>query len=49
MTGSGFCDVAALSRDTCVLTDAGYRLVTAQPLDLFPQTHHVEVVATFRR
>lgn len=43
------CDVAALARDTRALTEAGYRLVAAQPLDLFPHTHHVEVVATFRR
>ncbi len=43
------CDVAALGRDTRSLTDAGYRLVEARPLDLFPMTHHVEVVATFAR
>lgn len=43
------CDVAALARDTRVLTGRGYRLRSAQPLDLFPQTHHVEVVARFTR
>jgi tRNA/tmRNA/rRNA uracil-C5-methylase (TrmA/RlmC/RlmD family) len=43
------CDVAALARDTRALTEGGYQLVGAQPLDLFPLTHHVEVVATFRR
>ncbi|MEX2550469.1 MAG: class I SAM-dependent RNA methyltransferase [Nitriliruptoraceae bacterium] len=41
------CDVAALSRDTRHLADAGYELRRAAPLDLFPMTHHVEVVATF--
>ncbi len=41
------CDVAALARDTRALTEAGYRLIDATPLDLFPMTHHVEVVATF--
>jgi tRNA/tmRNA/rRNA uracil-C5-methylase (TrmA/RlmC/RlmD family) len=43
------CDVAALARDARALTEGGYRLVRAVPLDLFPMTHHVEVVATFRR
>jgi tRNA/tmRNA/rRNA uracil-C5-methylase (TrmA/RlmC/RlmD family) len=43
------CDVAALARDTRLLTDRGYRLLDAVPLDLFPMTHHVEVVATFGR
>ena len=41
------CDVAALARDTAHLTAAGYRLTRAVPLDLFPMTHHVEVVASF--
>ncbi len=43
------CDPAALARDTKALAEAGYRLQAAQPLDLFPMTHHIEVVATFRR
>lgn len=41
------CDVAALARDAGALAGAGYRLVRAQPLDLFPHTHHIEVVARF--
>ena len=41
------CDVAALARDTRHLLASGYRLRRAAPLDLFPMTHHVEVVATF--
>jgi tRNA/tmRNA/rRNA uracil-C5-methylase (TrmA/RlmC/RlmD family) len=43
------CDVAALARDARSLTEAGYRLTAAQPLDLFPMTHHLETVATFTR
>ncbi|MDX1659074.1 MAG: class I SAM-dependent RNA methyltransferase [Nitriliruptorales bacterium] len=39
------CDVAALARDAGRLVERGYRLTSAQPLDLFPHTHHVEVVA----
>jgi tRNA/tmRNA/rRNA uracil-C5-methylase (TrmA/RlmC/RlmD family) len=43
------CDPAALARDARTLTEAGYALRRAVPLDLFPMTHHVEVVATFAR
>lgn len=42
------CDPAALARDGCVLCEAGYHLVACQPLDMFPQTPHVEAVATFQ-
>lgn len=41
------CDPAALARDAKALGEHGYRLRRAVPLDLFPMTHHVEVVATF--
>ncbi len=41
------CDVAALARDTRHLAAGGFTLRRAAPLDLFPMTHHVEVVATF--
>jgi tRNA/tmRNA/rRNA uracil-C5-methylase (TrmA/RlmC/RlmD family) len=43
------CDVASLARDVKELARLGYKLKLAQPLDLFPQTHHVEVVATLTR
>jgi tRNA/tmRNA/rRNA uracil-C5-methylase (TrmA/RlmC/RlmD family) len=43
------CDVASLARDVRDLTELGYRLERAVPLDLFPMTHHVETVAAFRR
>jgi tRNA/tmRNA/rRNA uracil-C5-methylase (TrmA/RlmC/RlmD family) len=43
------CDVASFSRDARDLADAGFRLTRAVPLDLFPMTHHVEIVATFER
>ncbi|MCG8419394.1 MAG: TRAM domain-containing protein [Proteobacteria bacterium] len=38
------CDPATLARDLDVLVESGYRAPWAQPLDLMPQTAHVEVV-----
>jgi 23S rRNA (uracil1939-C5)-methyltransferase len=41
------CDPASLARDASLLADAGYRLDRSHLVDLFPQTHHVEVVSRF--
>lgn len=43
------CDPATLARDAVHLAAAGYRLVEAQPVDLFPQTFHVETVALWEQ
>jgi tRNA/tmRNA/rRNA uracil-C5-methylase (TrmA/RlmC/RlmD family) len=43
------CDVATLARDTRALLDAGYTLGALRAFDLFPNTAHVETVASFER
>lgn len=39
------CDPVAGARDSRMLVEAGYRLVEMEVLDIFPETHHVEVVS----
>lgn len=39
------CDPATLARDVARFATHGYRLARVQPIDLFPQTFHVETVA----
>jgi 23S rRNA (uracil1939-C5)-methyltransferase len=41
------CDPASLARDAALLRDEGYVLEWATPVDMFPQTFHIETVARF--
>lgn len=43
------CDPATFARDASAIVAAGWKLVETTPYDLFPQTHHVELVALFER
>ncbi len=43
------CDLATFSRDASLLCREGFSLRSVQPVDLFPQTAHVETVGVFER
>ncbi|HFE9855146.1 TPA: 23S rRNA (uracil(1939)-C(5))-methyltransferase RlmD [Clostridium perfringens] len=43
------CDPSTLGRDLQVLEENGYKTLEVQPVDMFPNTSHVETVALLRR
>ena len=43
------CNPTTLARDVAAFGTLGYKLGTVQPIDLFPQTFHVETVALLER
>ena len=43
------CDPATQMRDLKLFAASGYSLTAVQPFDLFPQTRHLECVATLKR
>ncbi len=43
------CDPATLARDVKALVAAGYRVRRTRPVDMFPQTYHLEAVVTLER
>jgi 23S rRNA (uracil1939-C5)-methyltransferase len=43
------CNPTTLAANGGELAELGYRLERVAPVDMFPQTHHIETVALFRR
>jgi len=43
------CDPSTLARDARRLVEHGYELIRVTPLDLFPQTYHIESVCLFSK
>lgn len=43
------CDPATLCRDLAALCDQGFAIRQIQPLDMFPQTHHIETIVLLER
>jgi len=43
------CDPATLCRDLKAITNEGFSIKTIQPLDMFPQTHHIETVVLLEK
>jgi len=43
------CDPATLFRDLRTMTGQGYTLASLQPVDMFPQTSHIETVALLEK
>lgn len=43
------CNPSTLARDLKLLSEGGYKVEQVQPVDMFPQTYHVECVALMSR
>ena len=43
------CDPATQARDLKILCGTGYKIMSVQPFDLFPQTRHIECLVILER
>ena len=43
------CNPATLARDLKILMEKKYMIIEVQPVDLFPQTYHIETVVKLKR
>ena len=44
-----FCDLDSASKDSNAIVRAGYKLTDVAGLDLYPRTHHVELICVFEK
>ncbi|MCX7739375.1 MAG: class I SAM-dependent RNA methyltransferase, partial [Hydrogenothermaceae bacterium] len=42
------CEPSTLARDLKYLKQRGYKLIEVQPVDMFPQTYHIENIALMK-
>ena len=43
------CDLMSLKRDMQSFQERGYVVKAVQPIDMFPQTHHIETVVLLEK
>lgn len=43
------CDPSTLARDLKVMSDTGYSIESITPVDMFPQTYHIESITNLKR
>jgi 23S rRNA (uracil1939-C5)-methyltransferase len=43
------CNPTTLAPNAAQLAEAGWKLLKVRPVDMFPQTHHIECVALLER
>lgn len=43
------CNVSTLARDMKILNENGFKAIYIQPVDMFPNTYHVETIVMFER
>lgn len=43
------CNASSFARDAKLFKDYGYKLLKVQPVDMFPNTNHVEIIAKFMK
>jgi 23S rRNA (uracil1939-C5)-methyltransferase len=42
------CNPVTFARDLQLLTEGGWTLTALQPVDMFPQTYHVEMIGVLK-
>jgi 23S rRNA (uracil1939-C5)-methyltransferase len=43
------CDPSTLARDLKIMVQAGYSIESITPVDMFPQTYHIETISALHR